>query len=79
MASLVYEWTSEGPSDTTLFDCLVVENPEVNATAWSGNGGTADTARELLVGSWNRQFPQTQHELKDFDFQPRPDGWEPQS
>jgi hypothetical protein len=55
----VYLWLDSNQ----LWQAIVQEDPEVNAT-----GGSVDECKNYIVESWNRQNPDDQRVLADFEF-----------
>lgn len=66
-----WEWYVAG----TYFDCVVVDHPEVNATASQNFGGTPQQARDMCVASWNTWYPGDPKQENDFTWKTPPQGW----
>lgn len=71
---LVYEWVINAPLSAHLYDALVVEEPEIHATALDTDGGQL-AARQMIVDLWNERHPDRILRSEDFTWQPRPEGW----
>jgi len=85
----VYEWTNDRVETrwneetqeweqyvaATYFNCVLVEDPQVNYNGSSNFGGSVQGARDGFVGSWNNWHPEDPKVENDFTWKSPPEGW----